>query len=82
MATEQPATTTPSTSSVPAPADDVAAKIKKQLEFYFGDSNFPSDKHLQIQSKLNPEGCILTDLLLSMFISHLNTMIYFCPFST
>lgn len=37
---------------------DTNAQIKKQIEFYFGDSNFPKDKHLLIQAKLHPEGFV------------------------
>lgn len=55
--------TTTTTSAAPVPTDDLATKIKKQVEFYFGDSNFQNDKHLQIQVKLNPEGCILVHIL-------------------
>lgn len=33
------------------------AQIKKQVEFYFGDSNFPKDKFLRAQAALNEEGC-------------------------
>jgi hypothetical protein len=34
------------------------AEIKKQVEFYFSDSNYPKDKFLRAQAALNDEGCI------------------------
>jgi len=37
---------------------NVAAAIKKQIEFYFGDGNFPNDKHLRGQASLDPNGYI------------------------
>jgi len=33
-------------------------KIKKQVEFYFSDSNFPKDKFLRAQAALNEEGYV------------------------
>jgi len=41
---------------------DLAKKIKKQVEFYFSDSNFPKDKFLRAESEKHAEGCILTSL--------------------
>ncbi|KAI9270337.1 hypothetical protein BDA99DRAFT_501505 [Phascolomyces articulosus] len=37
---------------------DVPAKIRKQVDFYFSDSNFPFDKFLYFLSKKNSEGWI------------------------
>ncbi|KAI8141199.1 hypothetical protein BJV82DRAFT_619668 [Fennellomyces sp. T-0311] len=37
---------------------DIDAKIRKQVEFYFSDSNFPFDKYLYLLSKKNSEGWI------------------------
>jgi len=37
----------------------VTAKVKKQIEFYFSDSNFRRDKWLQEESAKHPEGCAL-----------------------
>jgi len=39
------------------------AKIKKQIEFYFSDSNFPTDKFLKEESAKNPEGYIQLQLI-------------------
>jgi hypothetical protein len=33
------------------------AKIKKQIEYYFSDSNYRRDKWLQEEAAKNPEGC-------------------------
>lgn len=37
--------------------DELAQKIRKQVEFYFNDSNFPKDKFLRGEAEKNPEGC-------------------------
>ncbi|KAG2228161.1 hypothetical protein INT45_009207 [Circinella minor] len=37
---------------------EVDAKILKQVEFYFSDSNFPFDKYLYLLSKKNSEGWV------------------------
>jgi len=41
------------------------AKILKQLEFYFGDSNYPTDKFLRAQASLDEHGWISIDVILS-----------------
>src|SRR5690606_13007699 len=41
----------------PAMAATDPNKVRKQVEFYFGDSNFPRDKFLRAQAALNEEGC-------------------------
>ncbi len=47
---------TTTTATSPSPSnDDVIAKIKKQVEFYFSDSNMLKDKHMRSQASLNPE---------------------------
>ena len=38
-------------------------KIKKQIEFYFSDSNYPKDKFLQEKAKENEEGFIPLEVL-------------------
>ncbi len=38
-------------------ASDLAAKVKKQVEFYFGDSNFRRDKFLRGKADADPQGC-------------------------
>jgi len=43
--------------SAPLSAEDVA-KVKKQIEFYFSDSNYPKDKFLQETAKNDKEGWI------------------------
>jgi len=37
---------------------DENTQIKKQIEFYFGDSNFPKDKFLRAQAAQNEEGYV------------------------
>lgn len=39
-------------------SDEDKAKIKKQVEFYFSDSNFPRDKFLRTEASKDPDGCI------------------------
>lgn len=41
-------------------ADNQALKnsIRKQVEFYFSDSNYPKDKFLRSQAAQNDQGCI------------------------
>eukprot|EP00879_Flechtneria_rotunda_P027631 GHRR01029607.1.p1 GENE.GHRR01029607.1~~GHRR01029607.1.p1 ORF type:complete len:185 (+),score=63.44 GHRR01029607.1:447-1001(+) len=43
-----------------APADraDLLAAIRKQVEFYFSDTNLPTDKHLLKQISKGPEGYV------------------------
>jgi lupus La protein len=36
----------------------VSAALRKQIEFYFSDSNFPNDKFLKTQAASNPEGFV------------------------
>jgi len=38
-------------------------KVKKQIEFYFSDSNYPKDKFLQEKAKENEEGYIPLEVL-------------------
>lgn len=45
----------------PVPAPD-PAKVKKQVEFYFSDSNFPRDKFLRTEASKDPDGCIIITL--------------------
>lgn len=40
-------------------SDSDQARIKKQVEFYFSDSNFPRDKFLRTESSKDPDGCTL-----------------------
>ena len=40
-----------------------AAKVKKQIEFYFSDSNYPKDKFLQETAKQHKEGFIPLSVL-------------------
>jgi hypothetical protein len=35
---------------------DPGAKVKRQIEFYFGDPNFRRDKFMQDEAKKDPEG--------------------------
>jgi hypothetical protein len=37
--------------------DITPAKIKKQIEYYFSDSNYRRDKWLQEEAAKHPEGC-------------------------
>lgn len=36
---------------------ELSAKVRKQVEFYFSDSNLPTDKFMQAQIAADPEGC-------------------------
>lgn len=38
--------------------DDLTTKVREQVEFYFSDSNFLSDKFLRTQAASNPEGYV------------------------
>ena len=38
-------------------SDSDQARIKKQVEFYFSDANFPRDKFLISESAKDPDGC-------------------------
>jgi lupus La protein len=38
--------------------DQLKARIKKQVEFYFSDGNYPRDKFLRAEAAKNPEGYI------------------------
>jgi len=40
-------------------------KIKKQIEFYFSDSNFPKDRFLRAQSALNENGFVNLEIIAS-----------------
>ena len=42
---------------------EVDPKLKKQLEFYFSDSNLPKDKFLLMQTKKTPEGWVSLKVL-------------------
>eukprot|EP01114_Cavostelium_apophysatum_P012308 TRINITY_DN273_c0_g1_i1.p1 TRINITY_DN273_c0_g1~~TRINITY_DN273_c0_g1_i1.p1 ORF type:complete len:322 (+),score=121.43 TRINITY_DN273_c0_g1_i1:152-1117(+) len=43
---------------------DLKANIKKQIEFYFGDSNYPRDKFMRASAAQSPEGFITIETLL------------------
>ena len=77
MSEEAPATTkaadvvkeAASTAVAADGAATVPAKLKKrlvrQIEFYFGDSNFRTDRFLSGKAKENPEGYVSIELLLT-----------------
>ena len=44
--------------SAPQVSDEVKSKIKKQIEFYFGDSNFINDNFLKTKSSEHELGFI------------------------
>eukprot|EP01098_Paradermamoeba_levis_P008419 TRINITY_DN3491_c0_g1_i1.p1 TRINITY_DN3491_c0_g1~~TRINITY_DN3491_c0_g1_i1.p1 ORF type:complete len:377 (+),score=152.38 TRINITY_DN3491_c0_g1_i1:86-1132(+) len=44
---------------------DKLEKIKKQVEFYFSDSNYPKDKFLQGEAAKNPDGFIPLSVITS-----------------
>jgi hypothetical protein len=44
--------------------EELKAKIKQLIEFYFSDTNFSRDKNLQREAACNPEGCILQTCIL------------------
>lgn len=46
-------------------ATDLAANVKKQVEFYFGDSNFRRDKFLRGKADADPQGYIDLTVLTS-----------------
>lgn len=46
-------------------AEDLDAKIVKQVEFYFSDSNIVKDKFLMEATKKNPEGFVPIETLLT-----------------
>jgi lupus La protein len=46
-------------------SEDLAQQIKKQVEFYFSDSNYPRDKFLRAHAALNEEGYVDLDTLLT-----------------
>jgi hypothetical protein len=37
-------------------SEELKTKIKKQVEFYFSDSNYPRDKFLRTEASKDPEG--------------------------
>lgn len=37
--------------------EEEKAKILNQMEFYFGDSNYPRDKFLQQEAQQSPDNC-------------------------
>jgi hypothetical protein len=44
--------------------------VRKQVEFYFSDSNYPKDKFLRSQAAQNDEGCIFFEKLFEVdFVS-------------
>lgn len=49
----------------PAPSADLLAKIKKQVEFYFSDSNFRKDKFLREKANADPDGFVPITVLLT-----------------
>jgi len=59
-----PTTTTAATTPTTNSADELVA-IKKQVEFYFSDSNLPRDKFLRAQIILNSEGFVPISVLLT-----------------
>ena len=46
-------------------SDTDKAKVKKQIEFYFSDSNYPKDKFLLETAKNNKDGFIPLSVLAS-----------------
>jgi hypothetical protein len=50
------------------------AKILKQVEFYFSDSNFPKDKFLKAQAALNADGSMPRDARLVAVASAHNAL--------
>jgi hypothetical protein len=46
---------------------------KKQIEFYFSDSNLPKDKFLRAQAEAHPDG--LVDLSLLLSFSRMRTLL-------
>ncbi|KAL6067909.1 La protein 1 [Balamuthia mandrillaris] len=46
-------------------SNDVANRVKRQIEFYFSDSNFPKDKFLRAESEKHPEGYVPISLIAS-----------------
>eukprot|EP00960_Hanusia_phi_P030690 748795-Hanusia_phi.AAC.2 len=49
----------------PSQAEPVDPKIKKQIEFYFCDSNLPKDRFLLSKTKETPEGWVSLELIAS-----------------
>lgn len=54
-----------------ATSSNLQPKILKQVDYYFGDSNFPRDKFLRNKAKENPEGCIII-YLMPLFVYYLD----------
>ncbi len=53
----RPDTSTPKPDSVPVEQlteEELRDRILKQVDFYFGDANFPKDKYLRKQARLDP----------------------------
>lgn len=51
------------------------AKIKRQIEFYFSDSNYRRDKWLQEEAAKHPEGCTDRSTWPLIFIESLSLVI-------
>ena len=58
-------TTEESIAATPVVSQEQEQKIRKQVEFYFGDHNLPKDKFLQAELAKNPQGWIPLAILLS-----------------
>jgi hypothetical protein len=61
----EPTTLAPSTPNAETSPStpDLSAKILKQVDYYFSDSNYPKDKFLRTRAKQNPHGYIPVDVL-------------------
>lgn len=44
---------------------EIDAKIRKQVEYYFSDSNYAKDKFLVETAKKHPEGYVPIDVLMT-----------------
>eukprot|EP00005_Dracoamoeba_jomungandri_P003047 CAMPEP_0174260540 /NCGR_PEP_ID=MMETSP0439-20130205/9896_1 /TAXON_ID=0 /ORGANISM="Stereomyxa ramosa, Strain Chinc5" /LENGTH=405 /DNA_ID=CAMNT_0015344803 /DNA_START=24 /DNA_END=1238 /DNA_ORIENTATION=- len=45
--------------------EELATKIREQVEFYFSDSNFPRDKFLKQKAEAHPEGFVALSVIAS-----------------
>jgi len=61
--TPAPSKTTDAETSSSSSTPDLSAKILKQVEYYFSDSNYPKDKFLRAKAQQNPHGYIPVSVL-------------------